>query len=564
MDLRSPTSALILIFIPLLLFSFRGQIRRLNGLREKVSLYPLPRSLLLIVGLLLTFCALGVSRPYMGSARSAIEVHAREVVILFDISKSMWADDVPPTRFEASRHAALDVVKTLSDPSFSIGLVAFSGTPFTLAPLSSDKSSIRKILQELPTLVQPEEGSSLNSAISQAVRLLAGSKKSTIILISDGEDSTFVEDFAVNQLIESGVTVYSVPIGTHAGSSIREPNGSLLRDDQNNVVISKVNKEILATLADRTGGKLLLPSEILAKLRLTDAPLEAAQHIAVSYNEVSHILLLVAALLFTLMISSTKFSSILPTIVFASALSITRISLADNYSSYKDYMKGNYNDATAGFAKSLADDPSDLNVLQALGSSQFKSKDFKAAEESFRKLADSATDQRQKFDGYYNLGNSLLAQDRFDDAIKAYDESLKLVDQELRAKTNREIALKRKEEQSNTSSDKNRDSKNQDGDNQKESSNKSESEPKTDEDSKSSQNNSSESDSKPNESDHPEEPAAQPPTPEAKNAPISPTPDPAEGTPEEAALRSLDSLPDSAPIVPKRNPQSRAGFAQRW
>ncbi|MQA89243.1 MAG: VWA domain-containing protein [Gemmatimonas sp.] len=185
------------------------------------------------------------------------------VVLLLDVSGSMLVDDVGPRRLDLQRALADDLIDRTG--SVPIGIVAFSGRAFTLAPPTRDAGALKMYVASLDPTIVTQSGSALGAAIRQGVALLGGNGAGgggTLVLFGDG-DETEDPDAAVaaaRLAAGSGVTLHTVGVGTSAGGAVPAldlSTGNIegyLRDAGGELIVSQVDDGLLRRLSRQTGG----------------------------------------------------------------------------------------------------------------------------------------------------------------------------------------------------------------------------------------------------------------------------------------------------------------------
>lgn len=179
-----------------------------------------------------------------------------DVVIALDLSKSMWAQDVKPTRFD---QAKLLISKLLQDIGNNrVGFVVFAGKAILQMPVTSDVGALNMLLSNVNPDVMPVQGTEIGAALllsNEALGNTADKKHKAIILLSDGEDHDAQTNSAVRLLKESGVVVYTVGIGSAEGSPIFDPAmNDFVKDENGQTVISKLGEDALRNIAEKTNG----------------------------------------------------------------------------------------------------------------------------------------------------------------------------------------------------------------------------------------------------------------------------------------------------------------------
>jgi Ca-activated chloride channel family protein len=219
----------------------------------------LMRTLLLVVaGGLIAFAA---ARPQWGTVETFREREGIDYVIALDISKSMNATDVVPTRLQAAQEELIRLVE--SERGSRIGLVLFAGTAFLRSPLTSDTQAMVQLIRRAGNETGlARVGSDLGAALDVAGIILAASEPDrgkAVILVSDGEDhaGTYVQ--RAESLKARGITVLTAGVGTAAGAQLYDENfrgEQVPKLDENELpVVSRLNETALRQIADLTDGR---------------------------------------------------------------------------------------------------------------------------------------------------------------------------------------------------------------------------------------------------------------------------------------------------------------------
>lgn len=231
-------------------------IRRLwagpRGLAPSPHGARLPRRYCLWLGLALLIVAL--ARPQWGKIEERVFDQSREVLIALDLSRSMLANDVKPTRLERARLLVESLLDRLKGER--VGLVVFSGTAFLQCPLSPDYEVLREFLPALDPDYLPEGGTDYARLLKAALEAFsheAGADRYLIVL-SDGEALTEDWRAQVEALKQRGIRVVALGVGTESGSIIPAKDGGFVKDERGAVVMSKLHPATLQQLASATGG----------------------------------------------------------------------------------------------------------------------------------------------------------------------------------------------------------------------------------------------------------------------------------------------------------------------
>jgi len=197
-------------------------------------------------------------RPQWGFHWEEVKRRGVDILIALDTSKSMLAEDVKPSRFERSKLAIKDLTRNLKGDR--IGLIAFSGNAFLQCPLTLDYGGFSLSLDNTGIDSIPKGGTSITSAIKEALRSYEGGQKKykVLIIITDGEDHEGALEQACEEAKKEGIRIFCIGIGTKDGELIpvtdEAGRKSFLKDRQGNVVKSRLDETSLQKIALNTGG----------------------------------------------------------------------------------------------------------------------------------------------------------------------------------------------------------------------------------------------------------------------------------------------------------------------
>ncbi len=208
--------------------------------------------------LAISFMLFALMRPQWGFHWEQVKRRGVDILIALDTSKSMLAEDVKPSRFERSKLAIKDLVRSLKGDR--IGLIAFSGSAFLQCPLTLDYGGFLLSLDNTGIDTIPKGGTSITSAIKEALRSYEGGQKKykVLIIITDGEDHEGNPVQAAEEAKNEGIKIFCIGIGTKGGELIpvmdEAGKKSFLKDNQGNVVKSHLDETSLQKIALSTGG----------------------------------------------------------------------------------------------------------------------------------------------------------------------------------------------------------------------------------------------------------------------------------------------------------------------
>lgn len=234
-----------------------GDLDLVKKLSPEKSIFK-PVLKLVVMLLALVGIILGLVNPKIGTKMETVKREGIDIVFAMDVSKSMLAEDVAPSRLEKSKQIVSQIINQLG--SDRIGIVAYAGSAFPVLPITTDYSVAKMFLQSTNTDIVSSQGTSLEDAIRLSGTYFDEKSKTSklLIMISDGEDHSEGAEAAAEEANKLGMKIMTIGVGTEKGSTIPlRRNGvveSFKRDANNEVVITKLNKEGLTTIAKATKG----------------------------------------------------------------------------------------------------------------------------------------------------------------------------------------------------------------------------------------------------------------------------------------------------------------------
>jgi len=222
----------------------------------------------------LSFFVIALSQPQCGSHTEMVKRRGVDIVLAIDVSKSMLAKDILPSRLERAKLEFFHLINQLKGDR--IAIVAFSSSAFVQCPLTSDYGAAQLFLNSLHVDAFPPGPTHLGSALKLSAQVLEeagkGSKSRVVVLLSDGEDLVGEVESAAAALKAVGAQVLAVGIGSEIGEPIPQydTNGNIVgyrKDAQNKTVISQLNPQLLQNIAHATGGAFFYePAGVAANL----------------------------------------------------------------------------------------------------------------------------------------------------------------------------------------------------------------------------------------------------------------------------------------------------------
>ena len=197
--------------------------------------------------------------PMFGAAQREVKVVGKDVYLAVDLSRSMDAIDIQPTRLAKVKFELKNMVSALN--ADRIGLIIFSSDAFVQCPLTYDQNALTLFIETLNTGLVPNTGTNFAPALQMAIEKHLDPNNTTlrnqakvIVLISDGEDFTSKYNAAVDRIEDAGIRLFTLGVGTQAGSPIPTARG-MKTDRDGREVTTRLQPDALRALARETGGE---------------------------------------------------------------------------------------------------------------------------------------------------------------------------------------------------------------------------------------------------------------------------------------------------------------------
>ena len=427
------------------------------------------------------FFAIGLSRPQLGAKLKESTRKGSEIMIALDVSNSMLAQDYYPNRLERAKLAISRLVDKLHGDR--IGLIVFAGQSFVQLPITTDYVSAKIFLNTIGTESVPVQGTALGDAISTAIKSFSSEAQmqqdnKAIILITDGENHEDDPVEAAKMAAEVGIRVFCIGVGSPEGKPIPYgENGDLMKDKDGNIVVTKLDEKILEEVAIAGGGAYIRAGNTEFGLNPIIDELKQLQQqqfrsvVFEDYEEQYMYFFAIALVFFLLefLVGNKRVGKKM----FAVAL-LLGISIVNSYAQTdkKEVRKGNrlfkeenYKEAEVEYRKALIKDSMSVAGNYNLANTLIKQDDNPNAELIYAKLQDSVARIQHNInwekaqvdvgkntfapDYYHNLGNSYLAQKKYQEAVDAYKNSLRINPNDNSTRENYIYAKKKLEDQQN-------------------------------------------------------------------------------------------------------------------
>jgi len=254
-------------------------------------------------------CLMVLAGPVWDKQEVPVYKGQQAQVILFDLSRSMYSDDIKPSRVARARFKLIDLLDAAQ--GLQIALIAFAERPYVVSPLSDDANTIAAFVESLDPSIMPAQGSRLDLAIEQGVDLLsqAGVDQGHLVLITDSEVGAQAINAATNASAD-GHRLSVVGVGTTKGAPLRGDDGRFLQDSSGAIVVPQLKTDALSTLARSGGGEftvLLNNDEDIQKINRVQKKIAVAGNTAekdvtneywIEYGPYVVVILLLLSLLF--------------------------------------------------------------------------------------------------------------------------------------------------------------------------------------------------------------------------------------------------------------------------
>ena len=244
--------------------------------------------------LMLAFSALvlALANPQVGRKTETVQREGVDLFLALDISRSMLAEDEPPSRLVRSKQLFSRLIEQLGGDR--VGLIVFAGYPYLQVPLTTDYAAVRGMLRTVDPDLAGTQGTNLGAAIEMAQQAFerAESEHRVIVLLSDGEDHEAEALAQAKKAAEAGTTIYTIGVGSTKGAPIPQVvngrNSGYKQDQQGSIVLSKLNEEMLREVAEAGQGQYVHlegGKSTLSRLRNALASLEKSQYETQSFAD---------------------------------------------------------------------------------------------------------------------------------------------------------------------------------------------------------------------------------------------------------------------------------------
>lgn len=492
---EDPIYLWLLLAVPLLMFTrfigyrqrrrkFKkfGDMALLCQLMPDVSKYR-PTAKFCLMTLAYSLLVLLLARPQMGSKITNEKRNGIETIICLDISNSMLAEDVTPSRLEKSKLLVENLVDHFTNDK--IGLIVFAGDAFVQLPITSDYVSAKMFLHSINPSMIAVQGTDIAHAINLSMNSFTQQEKigRAIILITDGEDHEGGALEAAKAAKKKGISVFILGIGDLKGAPIPLGNGDYLTDASGRTVMTALNEDMCRQVAQAGSGTYIhVDNTRSAQEKLNDelTRLQKGETNAVIYSEYDEqfqafgiiVLLLLIIEVCILEARNPLLKNIslfrrkdrvvvsVTLFIFLPLMSQAQTDRQSIRTGNKHYRQQVYDKAEVDYRKALAANPRNPQAMYNLGCALMSQQKDSAAIVQFENAGKMETSSRRKAMIYHNIGWICQKHQMFGEAIEAYKESLRNNPDDNETRYNLALCKRQQKNQQNGGGQNNKDNQN--------------------------------------------------------------------------------------------------------
>ncbi len=406
-------------------------------------------------------CAFGVAGLVKPDSTQKVNRKGIDVMIALDVSKSMLAQDIKPSRLERAKQVITKIID--NSPEDKIGLVIFAGRAYLQMPMTIDHAAAKMYLSSASPDDVPTQGTVISDALKMCYAAFNPKEKTykSIVLISDGEDHDDNAIKIAKQLGKEGIMVNTIGIGSPEGAPIMDPEtNSYKTDDKGNTVISKLNEQELGNIAKNGNGFYQLytsTNEVANNIKNKLSGIGTATISDSSYESFKQYFqyLLAAAFLFLIIeffISekrkvNRKILTLLLFLLFCSSSSFAQNVKNEIIKGNEAYKKNDYTKAENNYRDAEKLDAKNSIANYNLGNALYKKDNLDEAVASYDNTIKNSTENITKQKAYYNKGVAYQKAKKLPECILAYKNALILNPQDEDARQNLQRALMEQKQQ---------------------------------------------------------------------------------------------------------------------
>lgn len=425
-----------------------GDKQLVKELMPDVSKWRAPVKLLILL-IALALLIIMAARPQMGIRTKTEKRVGIETIIAMDISNSMLAQDVSPSRLSRSKMLVENMIDKFTDDK--VGLIVFAGESFVQLPITNDFVSAKMFLNTISPSMIETQGTDIRGAIDMAMHSFTQQEEvgRAIIIITDGEDHEGGAVEAAQEAKSQGMNVFVLGVGSVQGAPIPiSGRNDYIKDNTGNVVMSALNEQMCKEIAMAGGGAYIHVTNNSGAQKLLDAELDKlakSELSSTSFSELNEqfpVFAIIVILLLTIEVcilerSNPKFRNIKlfetkkKTTTVIALLLISTMAMAQSDRQYirkgnSLFRKGAYAESEVQYQKALEKNKKNSQAAFNFANSQLMQRKDSAAIEAYQMAAKMETNPYRKAQSYHNIGVVCQTHQMYGDAIEAYKSALRL------------------------------------------------------------------------------------------------------------------------------------------
>ena len=419
------------------------------------------RNIILFISLL--FMIIALARPVSNEKVHDSKQELNAVVIAIDISKSMLANDIVPTRLEFAKKKLLDIIAR--SKTNAIAVVLFAKSSFILSPITQDFTSLKILIENLDTGMNFDNGTNIYSTLETTKKLLRNFKNKNLIILSDGADKKdFKEEIEFAN--KNNINIYVIATATKNGAAIKLKDGNYLVDNKGNIVTVRLNENIKSLSLETKGAYINYTldsndiTQILNEINSKSEKQVFQEKRFKTYTELFYYPLALAIFLLLIALSSPPKISFKKKRISSSLFLLTLLfniqnldAISFDFETIKEANNAYKNEDYKKAAKKYSSLEKKEQAKYNLANSLYKDGKFKEAINEYKSI--KSDDKDLNYKKLHNLGNSYVKNSKLQEAKKAYENALKIKN-DKQTKDNLDLVNKalKKQEQKDKNSDK--------------------------------------------------------------------------------------------------------------
>ena len=412
-----------------------------------------------------------IARPQMGTRISHDKRTGIETIIAMDISNSMLAEDVAPSRLDRTKMMVENLVDNFTDDK--IGLIVFAGDAFVQLPITSDYVSAKMFLSDIYPSLMATQGTDIATAINMATNSFTQQQGvgKAIIVVTDGEDHEGGAIDAAQDAKKKGMRVYVLGVGSPNGAPIPLGNGNYMKDKTGNTVMTKLNEEMCRQIAEAGGGAYIhvdnnsnaqqqLDNELskLTKKEMQSTIYSEYDEQFQAFGIIAIILLIIEICIFDRKNPLAKRINIFgrrqraATMLLLLLTATAAVAQTDRQyirNGNKLFRGGQFDQAEVAYRKAIEKNPRNPQAHYNLGNSLMAQKKDSAAIQSLQKSTELETSKIRKAMAFHNMGVVCQQHKMYGEAIEAYKSALRLNPKDDATRYNLELCKRQQKNQQN-------------------------------------------------------------------------------------------------------------------